>query len=395
MKDARVETYLATIVLLVACLGAGAQDIPAPPADMLPTADEIQAAPAFPFTDGTHPHAKNYRLPVEMEVTDITRGGDRVTGIVGGRPRPAGGLRTVPPASSRERHLMFKEFALVAPHFKQKAVTFHRVLYLQLLRYETAAQAAAQVEQIRSDDRAKGQPGTTLKIGDDAYIDKWNSTGRGDVYLYAQKGPWYILIRTSGVAAQWQDKLRSLLTYTAGVIVNKIGSQSGGGTTQSPVQFTITDGPSGDPNPVQPGAQVQCRVQATHSANLPMTYHWTATGGRFNDPTAAAPVWTAPPKSSGGPQEYGITVKITASDGSEVGASYVQQIGAVPDLRIDPAGILLHYRSKNPLMEIERAADKQCVVVQVVNDHPTARPTPMGMDTQKGMSQRTSITAVV
>ena len=57
---------LATLSTLVFYSGAGAQDIPAPTADMLPTPEEIRKAPCFPFFDASDPNARHYQLPAEL-----------------------------------------------------------------------------------------------------------------------------------------------------------------------------------------------------------------------------------------------------------------------------------------------------------------------------------------
>jgi hypothetical protein len=137
-----------------------------------------------------------------------------------------------------------------------------------------------------------------------------------------------------------------------------------------PPKLEITAGPSGNPNPVAPGGTVQCSVQARHDQGAALSYQWTATGGSFNNPRLQTPIWTAP--AAGGAAQYGITVNITAADGTQIGASYLQLIGAAPDLYIDPAWINLSWPHNNTFMEIEPVADQQCVVVMVKNEHPTA-----------------------
>ncbi|MFO7948184.1 MAG: hypothetical protein R6V19_15380, partial [Armatimonadota bacterium] len=65
-------------------------------------------------------------------------------------------------------------------------------------------------------------------------------------------------------------------------------------------RVTITAGPSGDPNPVGSGGDVQCTVSAECSDGHALSYHWSAedpTGnpaGSFDNATAQNPTWTAP-----------------------------------------------------------------------------------------------------
>jgi len=373
---------LILLLTLAVCLQVGAQNIPAPTADMLPTPEEIKNAPCFPFTDGTHPNAHQYRLPPELTVKDVSPYGDRVTDIVDGRPVQPGGSNTIPPASCRERKIQFIEYALIGPRFDRKEPVFHRVLEIRLSRYSDPAHVAKRFEMMRREDQNKGQLGSTLSIGDDAYLGKWNSTGSGYVYLHVQQGTFYIWIRSSGVASLWQEKLKVLLTYTAQLIVAKVAPISGGVppptpppvVVQPPVvvppKLEITAGPEGNPNPVAPVGTVQCSVQARHGQGAALSYRWTATGGSFNNPGIQTPIWTAP--AAGGATQYGITVNITAADGAQIGASYLQLIGAAPDLHIEPGWIVLSYAHNNTFMQIEPTADQQCVAVQVKNEHPTA-----------------------
>lgn len=329
---------LLVLLTIAACLPSGAQNIPAPTANMLPTPDDIKNAPALPFTDGTTPNNYNCRLPVEVEVKDVSSGGDRVVDIVAGQTSPPGHL-TSPPASYRQRELMIMEYALAPPRFDRRSVVFHRSLKIALYRYENASQVTALFAAMRREDQSKGRLGTTLSIGDDAYVGKWNTTGVGDVYLYAQQGPFYIQIRSHGVATPWQEKLKDVMTYTAEIILMKLPTT--GGATPPPVTpppatqpatLEIIAGPEGIPNPVTPGGTVQCSVEARHSRDATLSYQWTATGGSFNNPAIRTPIWTAP--VGGGATQFGITVKITAADGAQIGASFLEEIRGAPSRSI-------------------------------------------------------------
>ncbi len=327
-----VPTLLVLLTLAV-CLQASAQTIAAPTAAMLPTPEEVKNAPALPFTDGTHPYASQYRLPVEITARDVSHNGDRVTDIVDGRPAQPGGRTTMPPASCRERSIQVIEYAMVGPRFDRREAVFFRTLEIKLWRYADPAHVADRFALMRAEDQKKGRLGTTPNIGDDAYVGKWNTTGRGDVYLHVQQGEFYIWVRSSGVATQWQDKLRDLMTYTAELILMKLPAT--GGATPPPVTppppptaatIEITAGPSGNPNPVAPGGAVQCSVQARHSQGAALSYQWTSNWGSLNNANIQNPIWTAP--AGGGATECGITVYVTAADGLRIGASYLQQIGA-------------------------------------------------------------------
>ncbi|MEA3402469.1 MAG: FlgD immunoglobulin-like domain containing protein [Armatimonadota bacterium] len=101
---------------------------------------------------------------------------------------------------------------------------------------------------------------------------------------------------------------------------------------------TITEGPSGDPNPVASGGDVQCSVTAEDSRDgHTLTYEWTARdgdgnpAGQFDDPSAASPTWTAPDNRSDALAEYTISVTASCTGDSSVKdtGSYVHQVKPV------------------------------------------------------------------
>ena len=95
----------------------------------------------------------------------------------------------------------------------------------------------------------------------------------------------------------------------------------------------ITEGPSGDPNPVASDGQVELSVTATDSLGHPLTYQWTArnsagpAAGAFDDATAQNPVWTAPDNLGSGLASYTIKVVVTSSTGAIAFTSYTQKVG--------------------------------------------------------------------
>jgi len=188
---------------------------------------------------------------------------------------------------------------------------------------------------------------------------------RDEERLWVCRGLWEVTIKFSlspGMLREaTREPMRALTEYWAGQILNRL-------VQPPPVKLEITAGPEGTPNPVAPGGQVRCNVEARHGKGLPLTYSWTATGGSFDNPAAKSPTWTAP---AGAATDCGITVAISAADGAQVGASYLQRIGSAADLHISPDCIVLSWPTPNTFMEIEEAADKQCVAVQVENAHPT------------------------
>ena len=120
-----------------------------------------------------------------------------------------------------------------------------------------------------------------------------------------------------------------------------VRNQGGYGNTlwasKTPGRVTITDGPSGDPNPVASAGDVQCSVTITVSEGHTVTYAWEAVdgagdpAGSFDDDTAASPVWTAPANLTELNADYTISVTITCDDGGSVTDSYVQQVSPIED----------------------------------------------------------------
>ncbi len=211
-------------------------------------------------------------------------------------------------------------------------------------------------------------PNKVVRMGDFAC---WTDTqARDEEALFISRGMFTVSVKFAmhpGMLREaTRESMRELTLLWASRIVDRLAQPP------NVAGVEITDGPSGDPNPVEAGGQVLCTVTARHSGNLPLTYKWTATGGRFDDPQVQTPIWTAPPAGAGAPAQYGITVTVRAADGTEVGASYLQQIGVPPDLLVEPGWIRLTYPKDNTFMEIERQADRQFVLVQVQNTHQTA-----------------------
>ncbi len=84
--------------------------------------------------------------------------------------------------------------------------------------------------------------------------------------------------------------------------------------------LTITQGPGSSLNPVATSGTTNLSVTATDSLNHGITYLWSAacpaalgSNGNFTPgATAQNPQWTAPPNTTGGPQDC--TIQVTASD---------------------------------------------------------------------------------
>ncbi|MGE3842761.1 MAG: hypothetical protein AB7I50_14385, partial [Vicinamibacterales bacterium] len=104
-----------------------------------------------------------------------------------------------------------------------------------------------------------------------------------------------------------------------------------------PHTVTITQVPSGAPDPVASGGAVAVSVTATDSLNRTLTYAWSATcagplggNGSFANGTTAAPTWTAPANLTGSAQTCSIEVVVTEPiDNISQTASYTQTVNSV------------------------------------------------------------------
>ncbi|MCD6360850.1 MAG: DVUA0089 family protein, partial [Armatimonadetes bacterium] len=109
---------------------------------------------------------------------------------------------------------------------------------------------------------------------------------------------------------------------------------------------TITNGPWGDPNPVEPGGQMDCLVLAQDSLGGALDYQWSVTdaagapAGVLDDPSAAAPTWTAPPNNSGHTREYTATVIVSSASDPGVSDEGSFTVQVMTTLQRDfPAGV--------------------------------------------------------
>ncbi|MGE3844316.1 MAG: hypothetical protein AB7I50_22355, partial [Vicinamibacterales bacterium] len=105
----------------------------------------------------------------------------------------------------------------------------------------------------------------------------------------------------------------------------------------APHTVTITEGPSGTPNPVASSGIVNASVVAVDSLNRPLSYAWSAAcsgglgNGLFANGTTASPTWTAPANLTGSSQTCIIHVVVSEPmDTLSLNASYIQTITSVP-----------------------------------------------------------------
>jgi hypothetical protein len=98
--------------------------------------------------------------------------------------------------------------------------------------------------------------------------------------------------------------------------------------------LTITSGPSGTPNPVDPDGTASLTVTAVDSLGHLLSYAWNAScptpgaNGSFSDAAAASPMWTAPANTTGSPQDCTISVLVSDGQGLSQSASYVHTVSS-------------------------------------------------------------------
>jgi hypothetical protein len=104
------------------------------------------------------------------------------------------------------------------------------------------------------------------------------------------------------------------------------------------VEMRLLSGPSGTPNPVASGGTVQCSVSVQDLHEHAFNYQWTAVdgggnaAGSFDNPTAAAPHWTAPSNLTDSPIDYTITATATCTVGNTISGQYSQRVNPVDDV---------------------------------------------------------------
>ncbi|MBU0607905.1 MAG: copper amine oxidase N-terminal domain-containing protein [Armatimonadetes bacterium] len=349
---ARLTILLSLSLLCLAPAPAAVEvRVPLPPANLLLTADEledlkIEGAKVFPLSrnDAKWPARTRHLLPAKAVIKPSEHGD-----ATGQRTEPFDPLRRKlsyrtgcpEPCSQRGRDLFIIEHA--APPNENQTL-FRGDLLMVLTRYAEPAHAAAALADRRQFDRAGKVEGTTLAIGDQAYLRKAGApsfAGSKEVWLEVQQGPMHLIVACDYVGHEsdyYVPKLRLLAVRVAQVIIARVKPFLASSTTTPPPttgrgRLEITAGPGGAPNPVAPGGKVRCSVQVRHSRGLTPRYQWTAPVGSFDNGQAQNPVWTAP---ATGAAECLISVGITAKDGAITGASYLQKIKGAPSSSLPP-----------------------------------------------------------
>ncbi len=103
-----------------------------------------------------------------------------------------------------------------------------------------------------------------------------------------------------------------------------------------PHTLTIATGPSGSPNPVPQGGQVDVSVGANDSLGHDLSYGWSAacptlsSNGTFSNAGSVSPTWTAPDNPTGSTQACDLSVTVNDNHGLSQSKSYTQLVDSIP-----------------------------------------------------------------
>jgi hypothetical protein len=108
--------------------------------------------------------------------------------------------------------------------------------------------------------------------------------------------------------------------------------------------LTITSGPSGSPNPVASGGQVNCTVTAADTKGHSLSYSWSVSGGNVSSVKERNSTWTSPENNTSGVVNYSISVRVACTGGLSKSVSYQQSVNPTFSVRhasAYPGGILV------------------------------------------------------
>lgn len=100
--------------------------------------------------------------------------------------------------------------------------------------------------------------------------------------------------------------------------------------------FAITAGPSGTPNPVNPGGAVNPTVTAADNFGHTLTFAWTSTctGGlsasSFDNTALATATWTASVNATGASQTCALKITVSDGHGFSKSATHTETVLSVP-----------------------------------------------------------------
>jgi len=109
--------------------------------------------------------------------------------------------------------------------------------------------------------------------------------------------------------------------------------------------LSITAGPSGTPNPANPGGAVAMSVSASDNFGHALAYAWKSTcaggllAGSFNNATVAAPTWTAAANATGASQNCALKVTVSDGHGFSKSGTWTETVKSVARINsVAPAG---------------------------------------------------------
>ncbi|MBI5115220.1 hypothetical protein HZA56_01990 [Candidatus Poribacteria bacterium] len=166
----------------------------------------------------------------------------------------------------------------------------------------------------------------------------WNATGGTFSDPTLQNPVWHAPTNATCAAA----------SYSIGVTVTCSEGQYATGSYQQDVlpgiadTVSITSAPSGAPNPVASGGDVNLSLTAEDTCGHALSYLWSATGGSFTNPTIRNPVWHAITNASCATALYTISVTVSCYEGLSASDSCQQAVfGSIADtvtITTDPSG---------------------------------------------------------
>ena len=355
-----LPTLLVALTLAV-CVQAGAQTIPIPTADLLPTPADVRAftpfgVPCFPLSrdDGNWRQQAMHLLPATSTVKYAHATGDKTAvrrvssdPLVWRVPYPTGANYA---CSQRVRELAIVELA-APPNNNQQL--FAQVLTMVVTRFADPAHVTAAFRERRDRDQIKGQLGDTLNLlGVEAYLRKDGAdrfAGARDVYLEAQQGSFHIILAVDCPSPFYRPWLEHLVKALAMDVAARVAPVSGGISTPTtpPVTPPVVTPPT-IPPPTSPCYRVFIDGQLLQTQTPPVVMSGRMLVGLADIFRAlgANVVWDGPTK------------KITATRASQTVELWIGRTTAFVDgvaVTLDVPAMIRNSRTYVPIRFVSQA----------------------------------------
>ncbi len=352
---------LLVLLTLGVCSQVGAQTIPVPTADLLPTPDEVKndslfGHPCFPLSrdDGNWPAQSMHLLPPTTTVKYASATGDRTAvrrvssdPLAWRVPYPTGANYA---CSQRVRELAIVELA-APPNNNQQL--FAQVLTMVITRFADPAHATAALRERRDRDGRAGQLGDTINLlGVEGYQRKDGAdrfADARDVYLVAQQGSFHIILAIDCPSPYYRPWLVQLVQSLAMRIADRVKPFSGGISTPTtpPVTPPVVTPPT-IPPPTSPGYRVFIDGQLLRTQTPPMVISGRMLVGLADIFRAlgAKVVWDGPTK------------KITATRASQTVELWIGRTTAFVDgaaVALDVPAMIRNSRTYVPIRFVSQA----------------------------------------